>query len=324
MVQSKTIIDAFLQSLETIDLPKLGKKYQGKVRDFYILKDKRITITTDRQSAFDLILGKVPYKGAVLNQLAAFWFEKTKHIVPNHMISLPDPNVLISKNCKPIPVEMVVRGYLSGVANTSIWYSYEKGERKIYGINFPDGMHKNQKLPKNIITPTTHPEAGSNKHDERLTKDEIIKRKIVDKRLYEQMEKVALKLFAFGQKWCKKHGLILVDTKYEFGLYEGKLILIDEIHTPDSSRFWIEKTYKERIKRGLEPENFDKEFIRLWYIKRVDPYKDKIPPMSKELIIQTAKRYIKTYEMLTDKKFKAFKYPIEERIQQNLKKTAIL
>lgn len=320
MIQSKTILNAIPKALQTTDIPELGKKHQGKVRDFYILSDKRVTITTDRQSAFDLNLGIVPFKGAVLNQLAAFWFEKTKHIVPNHLISIPDPNVLISKNCEPIPVEMVVRGYLSGVANTSIWYSYEKGEREMYGMTFPDGMHKNQKLPTNIITPTTHPEVGSGKHDERLTREEIIKRKIVDKKLYEQMEKVALELFAFGQKWCEKHGLILVDTKYEFGLYEGKLMLIDEIHTPDSSRFWIAKTYKERLAKGLEPENFDKEFIRLWYTTRVNPYKDKVPPMSKELIIQASQRYIKTYEMLTDKKFSAFEYPIEERIKKNVKK----
>jgi phosphoribosylaminoimidazole-succinocarboxamide synthase len=324
MVNSKTILSALPKALETIDLPQLGKKYQGKVRDFYILKDKRVTITTDRQSAFDIILGKIPFKGAVLNQLAAFWFEKTKHIVPNHLISVPDPNVLVSKNCQPIPVEMVVRGYLSGVANTSVWYAYEKGERNIYGIDFPDGMHKNQKLPQAILTPTTHPEAGSNKHDERLTRDQIIKQKIVDKKLYEQMEKVALELFAFGQKWCEQHGLILVDTKYEFGLYDGELILIDEIHTPDSSRFWIKDTYEKKLSSGEEPENFDKEFIRLWYTKRVNPYKDKIPPMSEELIVQTAQRYIKTYEMLSEKTFKPFTYPIEERIKHSLKKADIL
>ncbi len=324
MIQSRTILKSIPKSLETIDLKQFGKKYQGKVRDFYILKDKRITVTTDRQSAFDLNLGRVPFKGAVLNQLAAFWFEKTKHIVANHMISLPDPNVLVSKHCEPIPVEMVVRGYLSGVANTSIWYSYEKGERMMYGIKFSDGMHKNQKLLKPIITPTTHPLAGSGKHDERLTREEIIEKKLVGKKLYEQMEKIALELFDFGSKWCFKHGLILVDTKYEFGLLDGKLTLIDEIHTPDSSRFWIAKTYKKRIKQGLEPENFDKEFIRLWYTKRVNPYKDKIPPMSKELIIQTAQRYIKTYEMLTEKKIKTFKYPIDTRIKKNLKKVDIL
>lgn len=318
MVQSKTILKALPHVLKTIDLPQLDKKHQGKVRDFYILDDKRITVTTDRQSAFDVILGYIPFKGAVLNQLAAFWFEKTKKIVDNHVISVPDPNVLVSKNCKPIPVEMVVRGYLSGVTKTSIWYSYEKGERTIYGMQFPDGMRKNQQLPNAIITPTTHPEAGSKLHDERLTKKEIIEHKIVNKKLYEQMEEVSLALFAFGQKWCLKHGLILVDTKYEFGLYNDKLVLIDEIHTPDSSRFWIADTYKSRLAKGLEPENYDKEFLRLWYAERGYRGDGKPPKMSDDLIIQTSQRYISVYEKLTGQTFKAFKYPIAERIKKNL------
>src|SRR5258705_6647984 len=185
MINSKTILTALPNVLKTITLPNLEKKYQGKVRDFYILKDKRITVTTDRQSAFDVILGHIPFKGAVLNQLAAFWFGKTKKIVANHVISIPDPNVLISKNCKNIPVEMIVRGYMTGVTTTSIWYSYQKGDRMIYGIKFPDGLKKNDKLPEPVITPTTHPEAGSKLHDERLTRDQIIKEKIVEKKLYE-------------------------------------------------------------------------------------------------------------------------------------------
>jgi len=324
MINSKTILASLPQTLETIDLPQLGKKHQGKVRDFYILKDKRITITTDRQSAFDVILGQIPFKGAILNELAAFWFEKTKHIVLNHMLAVPDPNVLVSKNCEPIPVEMVVRGYLSGVTTTSVWYSYEKGERTIYGIKFPDGMKKNQKLPQPIITPTTHPEAGSNLHDERLTRDEIINQGIVERKLYEQMEKAALELFAFGQKWCQEHGLILVDTKYEFGLSDGKLTLIDEIHTPDSSRFWIAKTYDKHLQAGKEPENFDKEFLRLWYANKGYTGNGKPPEMTKELAVELSQRYIKTYEMLSGEIFEPFTYPIEERIKQNLKKAGIL
>jgi phosphoribosylaminoimidazole-succinocarboxamide synthase len=324
MIQSKTILTALPHVLKETNIPELGKRYQGKVRDFYLLDNKRVTITTDRQSAFDIIVGHIPYKGAVLNQLAAFWFEKTKHIVTNHVISVPDPNVLVSKQCDNFPIEIVVRGYLTGVANTSIWTSYEKGERTIYGMKFPDGMHKNQKLPKPIITPTTHPEAGSKKHDERLTKEEIMKGKIVDPKLYEQVEEIALKLFDFGSKWCLSHGLILVDTKYEFGLHNGKLTLIDEIHTPDSSRFWIADTYEKRIAKGLEPENYDKEFIRLWYTKRVNPYKDKIPPMPEDFIAQVSKRYIGAYEKLSEQKFKPFPYPIETRIKQNLKKAGII
>lgn len=320
MIQSKTILQALSKVLEETNFPELGKRFQGKVRDVYEVDGKRITITTDRQSAFDVILGCIPYKGAVLNQLAAFWFEKTKNIIPNHMISVPDPNVLISKNLKGIPIEMIVRGYMSGVTKTSIWYSYQNGEREIYGIKFPDGLKKNQKLPKPVITPTTHG-GGKDGHDERLTKEEIVKRKLIDPRIYKQMEKAALALFEFGSKWCKSHGLILVDTKYEFGLDEkGKLYLMDEIHTPDSSRFWIGKTYQSRIKKGLEPENFDKEFLRLWYADRGYWGDGKPPKMTKQLIVDLSKRYIAVYEKITGKKFRLFKYPIEDRIKGNLKK----
>lgn len=324
MISSKTILNSLPHVLKTIDLPSLGKKHQGKVRDFYIKDDKRITVTTDRQSAFDVVLGHIPFKGSVLNQLAAFWFDNTKKIVPNHMISIPDPNVLVSKQCTSIPVEMIVRGYLSGSTKTSIWYSYERGERNIYGLKFPNNMKKNQKLPAPIITPTTHPEAGSKLHDERLTRDQIIKKGIVDKKLYEQMEKVSLELFELGSKWCKNRGIILVDTKYEFGLYDGQLTLIDEIHTPDSSRFWIADTYKSRFSAGVEPENFDKEFFRLWYSEKGYRGDGKPPKMSDELIVQTAQRYIGVYEKLTGQKFQSFKYPIEERIIKNLQKAKII
>ncbi len=313
MVQSNTIVNALPRVLKTIDLPQMGKKYQGKVRDFYMKGNNRILITTDRQSAFDVILGHIPFKGAVLNQLAAFWFSKTKKIVDNHMISVPHPNVLIAKNCQPILVEMVVRGYISGVTKTSIWYSYEKGERIIYGLKFPDGLIKNQKLPKPVITPTTHG-GGAGGHDERLTREEIIKRKIVSKKLYAQMEKAALALFDYGSRLCKRKGLILVDTKYEFGLYKGRLTLIDEIHTPDSSRFWKADTYEKRLKKGLEPENFDKEFLRLWYAKRGYRGDGKPPAMSKQLIVDLAQRYIAVYEKITGKKFNAYRYPINENI----------
>jgi len=319
MITKKVILKSLPNVLKTVDLP-LGKKIQGKVRDIYFKDKKRILITTDRQSAFDVILGNIPFKGAVLNQLAAFWFKKTKHIVDNHLLDVPDLNVSIAKNCEPIQVEMVVRGYISGVTNTSIWGSYEKGERVIYGLKFPDGLKKNQKLKTPVITPTTHPLVGAKGHDERLTREQIIKKKLVSEKLYKQMEKAALALFKYGTKLCLSKGLILVDTKYEFGLYNGKLTLIDEIHTPDSSRFWIAKTYKTLFNKGLEPENFDKEFLRLWYVKR--GYRGDGPPpkMADELIVAVAQRYIGVYEKLTGLKFKAFEYPIEERIKKNLKK----
>lgn len=306
--------------LKTVNIKGLGEKQQGKVRDFYILKDRRFIITTDRQSAFDVILGHIPYKGAVLNQLAGFWFEKTSQIIPNHLIKLVDPNVSVVKNCKGIPIEMIVRGYISGVTNTSIWGSYERGERLIYGIKFPEGLKKNQQLPTPVITPTTHG-GGKGGHDERLTREEILKSNLVSKEIYLQMEKAAIELFKFGSKLCASKGLILVDTKYEFGLDEdGKLMLMDEIHTPDSSRFWIAKTYKERLKKGLEPENFDKEFLRLWYAERGYKGDGEPPKMSPKLISDLSARYIAVYEKITGKKFTKFKYPIEKRIKDNIAK----
>lgn len=301
---------------KTIDLRGYGKKYQGKVRDYYIVGDKRILITTDRISAFDRILGYIPYKGQVLNELSAFWFEKTRDIIDNHMLSVPDPNVMIVKNCSAVPIEMVVRGYITGVTGTSIWGSYQKGERIIYGIQFPEGLRKNQKLPHPVFTPTTKAEHG---HDERLTRDEILQRKIVSKKIYEQMEKAALELFERGSQICKKAGIILVDTKYEFGLLKDKLLLIDELHTPDSSRFWIKKTYKERFQKGLEPENFDKEFVRLWFKKQGYSGEGTTPKMPSDFIKKVSKRYIDIYEMITGKKFVIDNsLPIERRITNNI------
>lgn len=302
--------------LKNLDLKDYGKKYTGKVRDCYVVDEKRILIATDRISAFDQVLGFIPYKGRVLNGLSAFWFAKTSDIIQNHLLSIPDPNVMIVKNCKVIPMEMVVRGYITGVTGTSIWGSYEKGERIIYGISFPDGLRKNQKLPKPVITPTTKAKKG---HDERLTEEEILKRKIASSKIWNQMKKVSLALFERGTKICSQAGIILVDTKYEFGLYEGKLILIDEIHTPDSSRFWIKKTYKERFAKGLEPENFDKEFVRLWFKKQGYSGEGKPPEMPKDFIGKVSRRYIRCHEMLTRKKFKEGSKSFQKRIQKNLK-----
>lgn len=302
--------------LSTVNLPKtFGKKYQGKVRDYYVSEKQRIIITTDRQSAFDRILGFIPFKGQVLNQLSAFWFEKTKDIVQNHLISVPDPNAMIVKNCKVIPIEMVVRGYISGVTSTSIWTAYAKGERIIYGIKFPQGLKKNQKLKKPIITPTTKAEVG---HDERLTEKEILQRRIVSEKLWRQMKRASLALFERGTKICAKAGIILVDTKYEFGLHNNKLMLIDEIHTPDSSRFWIKKTYKKRFSEGVEPENFDKEFLRLWFKKQGYSGDGKPPKMPDAFIAKVSKRYMQIYEKITGKKFVIDKTPAVKRIKQNI------
>ena len=343
MVLSAKLNKARKFIFKTIDLPSLGLKQQGKVRDIYNRPGKRILITTDRISAFDRVLGYIPYKGQVLNQLSAFWFKKTKDIVANHLISLPHPNVAVVKEAKPYPVEMVVRGYISGVTNTSIWGSYEKGERMIYGIKFPDGLRKNQKLPYPIVTPTTKAKHGG--HDQRLTEKEILDKKLLSRKVWEEMKDASIKLYMRGNDICRKKGLILVDTKYEFGEYNGKLMLIDELHTPDSSRFWTKESYNrifntdkrseapnrrssdarmQTSKGGKsgsgEPENFDKEFFRIWYVKQGYKGDGKPPKMSTELQLKTAVRYMKIYEMITGKSFKGLEYPLEKLIAESLSK----
>jgi phosphoribosylaminoimidazole-succinocarboxamide synthase len=308
-----------MATLKTIDLEGYGKKYQGKVRDFYKIDGKRILITTDRISSFDRILGLILHKGQVLNQLSEFWFKQTKEIVANHLLAVPDPNVMIVKDCQPYSIEMVVRGYITGVTITSLWYNYDLGKREIYGLKFPDGLTKNQKLPQPVITPTTRG-TGPGGHDEKISKAEILKRKIVPRNIYEQMEKAVLALFKKGTEVSQKAGLILVDTKYEFGDWQGQLTLIDEVHTADSSRYWIAKTYQERIKKGLEPENFDKEFFRFWYAKRGYRGDGKIPRMPDSYRRKVSQRYVQLYEKLTGKKFKPGERPIKKRIIKNLKK----
>lgn len=303
--------------LKTVNLKGLGKKIQGKIRDIYVQGDRRILVTTDRISAFDRNLGYIPQKGAVLNLLAAFWFEKTKDIVDNHLISVPDPNVSIAINAKLIPIEMVVRGYITGVTDTSIWDSYEKGGRVIYGIKFPEGLQKNQKLKEPIITPTTKAETG---HDEKLTEKEILEKKLVSPKIWKQMKKAALNLFARGQKICEKAGIILVDTKYEFGLLNGKLILIDEIHTPDSSRFWVKKTYQDRFKKGLESESYDKEPLRIWFKLHGYTGHGNPPKMPPKFIAKMSRLYISIYEKITGKKFiPEIDKNVNKRIQENLR-----
>lgn len=287
--------------LKTVNIQGFGEKYQGKVRDSYALDGKRIIVTTDRQSAFDRVLGFIPYKGQVLTRFSEFWFNETSDIIQNHLLSVPDPNVMLVKNCKVIPIEMVVRGYITGVTDTSIWGSYEKGERVIYGIKFPEGLKKNQKLPEPVITPTTKAEAG---HDERLTEKKIITKGIVAPKIWQQMKQAALAIFKRGQKICDKAGIILVDTKYEFGLDEkGKLILVDEIHTPDSSRYWIKKTYPERFKKEMEPESFDKEPLRIWFKEQGFNGKGRIPKMPPEFVTKISNLYMSIFGKITGKKF---------------------
>jgi phosphoribosylaminoimidazole-succinocarboxamide synthase len=295
-----------------VDLPGWGPKTSGKVRDLYVQDGKRVLITTDRISAFDRVLGLIPYKGQVLNQLSAWWFEQTHDIVSNHVISVPDPNVTIAREAQPLPVEVVVRGYITGVTTTSLWYLYSQGDRKPYGIPLPDGLRKNDPMPQPVITPTTKALAGA--HDERITREEILQHGIVPASLWEQIEHVALSLFARGQQVAQKAGLILVDTKYEFGLIDGTLVLIDEIHTPDSSRYWIAESYDE----AREPKNFDKEFLREWFAAQGYRGDGQPPAMTDEFIAQVAARYMSAYERLTGLTFVPAEQPAQARIVRNL------
>jgi phosphoribosylaminoimidazole-succinocarboxamide synthase len=259
------------------------------------------------------VLSLIPYKGQVLNQLSAWWFEQTRDIVANHVISVPDPNVTIACEAESLlPVEVVVRGYITGVTKTSLWYLYSQGDRKPYGIALPDGLHKNDPLPNPVITPTTKAIAGA--HDERITREEILQHGIVPASLWEQIERVALGLFARGQQVAQRAGLILVDTKYEFGLVDGALVLIDEIHTPDSSRYWIADSYDE----AREPKNFDKEFMREWFTAQGYRGDGEPPVMPDDFIAQVAARYMSAYERLTGQAFVPAEQPAQERIIRNL------
>lgn len=330
MISKQEIIENIPNVLKTVDLSGFGEKHQGKVRDIYVFGNnapshkasegrRRLFITTDRQSAFDKVLGFIPFKGQVLTAISEFWFEKTKDIVQNHLISVSDPNVLLVRECKLIPIEMVVRGYITGVTDTSIWGSYEKGERVIYGLKFPEGLKKNQKLPEYVITPTTKADLGL--HDERLTEKEILEKKIVSPKIWKQMKEVSLALFSRGQKIADKAGMILVDTKYEFGLDEkGELILIDEIHTPDSSRYWVKETYKKRFSAGAEPESYDKEPLRIWFKEHGYKGEGKIPKMPPEFLAKMSTLYMSIYEKITGNKFVPdLSKDVNKRIKENLK-----
>lgn len=307
--------------LKETNFKNIGTKKVGKVRDVYIQPDKIILVSTDRHSSFDRIIAHIPHKGQVLNQTAAFWFDQTKDIVQNHVIAVPDPNVVMGKKCTVIPIEMVVRGYISGTTNTSLWVLYKDGQRDFGDFKLPDGMTKNQKLPEPVLTPTTK----SDEHDRPVTSKEIVSEGMATQEQWNELARVATALFKRGQEVALKHGLILVDTKYEFGLdSNGKIMLIDEIHTPDSSRYWQADSYEARLAKGEEPQNFDKEFLRLWFKQNCDPYKDKVlPEAPADMVEELSKRYIQIYEQLTGKKFVIDPTPILERIEKNLTKFSL-
>jgi phosphoribosylaminoimidazole-succinocarboxamide synthase len=303
-------------------IPELPNHYRGKVRDNYDLPDgRRIIIATDRLSAFDRILTAIPFKGQVLTQIARFWFDETHDICPNHVIDYPDPNVVVCRRLDILPVEIVVRDYLTGTTGTSIWPMYRVGRREIYGIHFPDGLRENQKLPATILTPTT--KAAEGEHDEPVTPDQIVARGLLTEEQWRNVSELALALFAQGRAIAAERGLILVDTKYEFGLdRDGGIILADEIHTPDSSRYWVRDSYDRRFAAGEPPETLDKDYLRRWVSARCDPYRDPIPEISIDVILETARIYIDAYETITGKSFEppSPELPILDRIRANLAK----
>lgn len=323
MISKDQLRKLFPKALGETSLP-LPHKTSGKVRDWYDLPDgKRVIITTDRLSAFDRILATVPYKGQVLNQLSAWWFEQTQDIIPNHIVSLPDPNAAVVQVAEPFPVEVIVRGYITGVTTTALWYRYSLGERNIYGYEFPEGLWKNQALPTPILTPTT--KGGLTGHDERLTCAEVVEKGLMDQQTWEQVQAAALAIFKRGQEVARRAGIILVDTKYEFGCTaDSSVVLIDEVHTPDSSRFWKEDTYQARFAAGGDPENFDKEFVRLAYAEKGYRGDGEIPSVPEDLWISASERYIQIYEMLTGKEFAPGAYPVQERLAENLRQGGII
>ena len=301
-------------------IPELPNYYRGKVRENYDLPgDRRILISTDRLSAFDRAIASIPLKGQVLTQTARYWFEQTADICPNHVLEYPDPNVVVGTRLEILPVEIVVRGYLAGTTGTSILTLYKQGQREMYGITLPDGLRDNQELPQPIITPTSKAFDGG--HDEPLSQRQIVEGGLLTQEQWDTVSGYALALFARGQKLARERGLILADTKYEFGTdAQGRIILADEIHTPDSSRYWFAESFPARFAAGEKPESFDKDFVRNWVVARCDPYKEELPPIPQELIDQTSAVYVRAYETITGQ---AFAYPPAgenplERIRRNL------
>jgi phosphoribosylaminoimidazole-succinocarboxamide synthase len=301
--------------LET-NFTNLGTLYRGKVRDNYTNEEKkiRIIVATDRLSAFDRVITSIPFKGELLNKISTFWFEKTKNIAPNHIVEVPDPNIAVVKQCETLPIEMVIRAYITG----SAWRAYKKGQ-DVSGIQFPKGLKKNQKLPEPVITPSTKAEKGL--HDEPISKEKILNNNLVSKDVYSIIEDYTYKLFEYGQKYCAQNNLILVDCKYEFGITpENKIIVIDEIHTQDSSRFWILDSYQELFAAGKEPQILDKEFFRGWLMKQGYMGDGEMPSITEDVRIELVQRYIQSYETITNTEFKPDpNRNVIKRIQSNLK-----
>jgi phosphoribosylaminoimidazole-succinocarboxamide synthase len=318
-LDEQTLRAALAHPLERTDFSELGSKYEGKVRDNYSSPDgRRFIIVTDRISAFDRVLGTLPLKGQLLNHVAAWWFRATREVAPNHVLEVPDPNVLIATECTPLPVEMVVRAYLTGTTSTSIWVHYAQGAREFCGHRLPDGLRKHQRLPEPLLTPSTKAKKGG--HDLSVSRAELLAEGTISARDFDRAAEMAMKLFAAGQRICAERGLILVDTKYELGkTKDGEIVLIDEIHTPDSSRFWYAESYEQRFAEGGDPESFDKEYVRRWLSERGFTGDGPIPQIPDPIRIEASRRYAEAIERITGAPFEAELGDPIARMRKNLR-----
>jgi phosphoribosylaminoimidazole-succinocarboxamide synthase len=317
-VDVSTIRQALGLTLEETDFARLGHKYRGKVRDNYVTADgRRILVVTDRISAFDRILGTLPLKGQLLTRVAAWWFERTRDVAPNHLLDVPDPQVMVARECIPLPVEMVVRAYLTGTTSTSIWVHYERGARSFCGHHLPDGLSKHERLPEPLLTPSTKAHDGT--HDVSASRAEIIRATGMAAEDFDRAAELSMKLFAHGQNLCAERGLILVDTKYELGKTpDGEIVVIDEIHTPDSSRFWFSATYEERFHGGQDPDSFDKEYVRRYLAAQGFRGDGPIPAIPDDVRVEATRRYIEAVEQITQEPFLPDLEPPVARIRNNL------
>ena len=299
-------------ALEGTNFDDQGELYKGKVRDNYINEETITMVTTDRISAFDRVLGTVPFKGQALTELADWWFGETADIVANHIIKRPHPNVWKVKRCEPIQVEMVVRGYLTGVTSTSAWTAYQRGDRNFCGNELPEGMRKNEAFPEPIITPST--KAAQGEHDESVAPSELYKRGAVDPGLYKELAHISMRLYERGVSRAADHGMIFVDTKYEFGISNGKIMLMDEVNTPDSSRYWMKEDYEERFEKGEEPRKLDKEYVRTWLSEQGFTGKGKPPELTDEIRVEASARYMEVVEKFTGEPMQLDVGPVDESI----------
>jgi len=319
MISEAMIRERLDDTLDLVDFPESCAAERGKVREWYKMGDKRVIVTTDRISAFDCILGTIPFKGQVLNQLASFWFDKTKDIVPNHILSMPDPNIVIVKECEQLPLEFIVRGYITGVTKTSAWYNYENGVRNLCGNILPDGLKKDQKFDVPIITPTTKHE----KHDRNVSREEAISEGLIDGETFDAAAALCMKLYNYGAEFAATRGLIFVDTKYELGKIDGEIVVSDEVNTPDSSRYWYTDTYQELLDAGKPQRKLDKEYVREWLAAQGFLGDGEVPALSDEVRIEATKRYIKAYEQITGQEFIVTEEPIQDRVRRVLEEVCL-